>query len=711
MEEKTEKGATESAPEKDVNGEVQEDENEEGLNKIQGRLQSKVFGMLGRLGKKEKKEDLPEEESAPETGEVKEETGKAEDNIETGSPKAETVETGADVPTEKTGENVKEVGPEDKGGDPKPGNELDPAKDAAKKENPPGDKSGDNEERGKDKDSTGPDRPVGGSEQGDEKTEKTKSKEKSKSEKKQKPKKEEKDEEKPKESLQDLISHKEEIEALLSSIEDAYREATLPDKTYQEVKKKNEKRLAEIEEKIKVLEAKEPGKIEAAAKPPERKPGETAIKVAAGRPTVPQRPIVERRAGPAATVLQAAPVAKPEKPQALHMIDDMQKRMEERLRDVIASASVEVTDKRIRKVDHRLDTLESDIKELKKTAQTVEGYDKEFTMMKTNVEKSKALVESGKEGKNITDDKIQRMTELFAEIRSIVYQREAKAKEQEVLFDKMKDAISQVDTARILREFTTRDEQMRDVNTRLEKMERSGKMLNDTMNKIKGLLSDVGSLENILKASKLVGEKLEKIQEIEERVKGTSSKLDGMYVDMKKRLEEFTVYKVKQDKLDGMTTDIIKNMEDFTRRLTDYATKDDIDMAKRLIEQVKEQAKKAAAAASAQALPPEVNALKEEKEEIETLLSTLEENLRNKDISKEEYDNAKSKNLQKIKKIEEKIESYSVRPATDGKKTEPAVEEGKHTKVMLLAKLRESYENGEISRAAYEKSKKLLLKK
>jgi len=250
------------------------------------------------------------------------------------------------------------------------------------------------------------------------------------------------------------------------------------------------------------------------------------------------------------------------------------------------------------------------------------------------------------------------------------------------------------------------------VNTRLERLERSGKMLTDTMNKIKGLMTDVGSLENIMRASKLVGEKLERIQEIEERIKATSSRLDSVYVDMKKGLDEFNVYKVKQDKLDGMSGDIVKNVEELTRRLVDYATKEDIDMVKRLIEKVKEQAK----AAAAPALPPEARLLQEEKEEIETLLATLEENLRNKEVSEKEYNNAKSKNLLRLKEIEEKIRYYSTPmatpTATGGKQPEPAgEEEEKHSKMMLLAKLRESYENGIISRAAYEKSKKLLLKK
>jgi hypothetical protein len=512
-----------------------------------------------------------------------------------------------------------------------------------------------------------------------------------------------KKEEKPKESMSELIAQKDEIEALLSSIEDAYREATLPDKTYREVKSKNENKLEAIEEKMKALEAAGPAEAKEAI-------GEAAPEgpPAAGRPAV---TAPARIAAPARAPSGEAQAPKPSLLPSVPVLHDLEKMIGERMKDAISAASLEMTDKRIRKVDERLESLESSVKEMKRTAETVTGYDKQFTVMNTEVEKTKALVESIKEAKNITDEKIQRMTESFAEIRSIVYQREAKAKEQEVVFDKIKDAVSQVDTARILREFTTRDEQMRDVNTRLEKLERSGKMLSDTMNKIKGLMTDVGSLENIMKASKLVGEKLERIQEIEERVKATSTRLASVYVDINKRLDEFAVYRVKQDKLDGMSADMVKNLEDVTRRLSDYATKDDIEVVKHLVSGLKEEAKRAAAKTTVE-LPPEAKLLQEEKEEIETLLSTLEENLRNKEISKEEYDSAKSKNLQRIEEIDAKIRSFSESAAKPGREVPAAgKEEKRHGKAMLLAKLKESYENGEISRSAYEKSKKMLLKK
>ncbi len=519
------------------------------------------------------------------------------------------------------------------------------------------------------------------------------------------------EEEEEVETIDELIAQKEEVNALLSSVEDSYRDATLPDKTYREVKQKNEKKLNEIETKLKELaKTATPEELEKikSAEETEEAAGEVPAEPA------PVEPAPAEPAAPAEETGGGAPAAVTgeQKGRADAVIRLLEQQIEQKLRKVIDTANIEMTDKRLKKLEVRLENIERAARDIKGTADTtsksVGGYDKQFTVMKTEVEKVKALVDNVKEAEKIMGEKFQRTTESFAEIRSIVYQREAKSKEEEVLIDKLKDTVSQVDSARILREFTTRDEQMKDVNTRLERMERSVKMSSDSINRIKGLMTDIGSLENIVKASKHVGEKLEKIQEIEERMKKSSSKLDGVYVDMKKKIDDFNDYKVKQDKLTGMSEDMMKNVEDLTRRLADYATKDDIKKTGDELKLVREEVKKV----TASNLSPEVAGLQEQKEEINTLLSTLEENFKNKEIGEGEYNKAKESNMLKLSEIEKKLAAASsAKGAAGAESSQGGAVDEKHTRVMMIAKLRESYENGEISKTAYDKSRRVLLRK
>jgi hypothetical protein len=513
----------------------------------------------------------------------------------------------------------------------------------------------------------------------------------------------------PTESLDELRLQKEQVEELLSSIEDSYRDATLPENTYREVKGKNEKRLAEVSKKIEMLGG-IPNELPASSS--ETEPGGVEYATQSGAEE--KKPAGARKPQPA-----AAPADK-ETGKAEALIKLLEQKIEERLRDVIASASVEVTDKRLKKMDaafegfelntkSKLDAIDSDLKQAKTAAESVAKYDKQFNSMNTEIEKVKALVDSVKEAKNVMDDKLQRVNENFAEIRSIVYQREAAGKEQSVLVDKIKDTVSQIDSARILREFTARDEQIRDVNSRLERLERSNKMLTESINKIRGLMTDIGSLENVIKASKHVGEKLEKIQEIEERMKAVSTKLNGLYVDMKKKLDDFAEYRVKQDKLAGVGDDLVKNVEELTRRLSDYATKADITGIRDELKIVRDDAKKAASSPSARAVSgasADMAKLREEKEEIEAVLDTIEENYASKAMSEEDYKKSRDSNIRKLASIEKAMKEGPAAGTAAG-----GGDGDKYSRAMLLAKLRESYETGEISKQAYDRSMKLLLRK
>jgi hypothetical protein len=198
-----------------------EDENVK-TDKLHRRLEAKVMGIFNKSGKNVKTKDTPETEKGKAKEDVNEEVVNESKKPENASQKENTDFT----------KNAEETGEK-------------------KEENPP--------EKSEKKKSVS---------SKDKETKEKKSRDKSamKSEEKAA-------EERPKESLEELRAHKEEIEALLSSIEDSYRDATLPEKTYHEVKENNEKKLEEIEHKIKILESLAPEKTaEEKARPAEKAP-------------------------------------------------------------------------------------------------------------------------------------------------------------------------------------------------------------------------------------------------------------------------------------------------------------------------------------------------------------------------------------------------------------------------------------------------------
>ncbi|NIP40276.1 MAG: hypothetical protein GTN39_02010, partial [Candidatus Aenigmarchaeota archaeon] len=139
------------------------------------------------------------------------------------------------------------------------------------------------------------------------------------------------------ESLEHLMHQKEEIRALLSSLEDAYSEATIMEEDYREIKSKNLTRLEEINKKIETLKRegvkpKPPPRPEIpVVEPP------TAVPVEA--PPIPAAPPV---------VVEEKVERKPKKKKGLVSPEDLKKLevdLAERVKEMVEDIGAKVSEK------------------------------------------------------------------------------------------------------------------------------------------------------------------------------------------------------------------------------------------------------------------------------------------------------------------------------------------------------------------------------
>jgi hypothetical protein len=185
-------------------------------------------------------------------------------------------------------------------------------------------------------------------------------------------------------------------------------------------------------------------------------------------------------------------------------------------------------------------------------------------------------------------------------------------------------------------------------------------------------------------------------------------------------MEEFMLYKAKQDRVEDLINEVMKSLDDINTKIAYFVTKDDLESFRASI---------AAAAPAAFAAPTgdELSSLKSQKEEIQLLMSSLEEEFKGGVTTKEEYENMKKANQAKIEEIEKRIKYLE---SGKGKPTEPKIEvkppkeepeekpkkvekeispERKEKDEMLLKDLEETFKKGFISKEAYEKTKKMIL--
>lgn len=405
-------------------------------------------------------------------------------------------------------------------------------------------------------------------------------------------------------SVDELKSMKMEIKNLLASLEDDYRNATVTEKSYKEVKKKNKAKLDKITEILYSMGITDDSEPPAEGKA--KAPAQEAAPPAQPAPATPA-PVQEGTPAPA----PAQPVPTPAAPTAPAV------------------------------------ALPPGISEAKFNAE---------------MEKFKLLIDTANEGKKSLDEKILRLTENLGEIRSLVYQREGIAKDQDVKLETMEESLQEVKPDEIAKQFAQRDKTVANHDMRLEKLEFKAQDLIKNLGDIRSLLSSIGGLENIAAVNKQITQKLSTVNDKTKSIERLSNKVEEIFVDMNKKVEDFYLYKAKQETIDELVKELMKSTDDLSLQLKDYVKIKDLDSLKediatignrltdlkKLIDMI--------IPVMRLKIPENIQALQKEKEDIEGVLGTLEDSYRKGKLSRKEFKEAKKKNQQKLEQVIQKLQ-------------------------------------------------------
>jgi hypothetical protein len=499
-------------------------------------------------------------------------------------------------------------------------------------------------------------------------------------------------------TLESLLHQKEEIETFLSSLEDAYNEAAILEEDYNDIKAKNEKKLEEINKRIEALTKRVTSEELIETSKVSEKKFETELEtppVKVSPPSaIPEKPkviVTEAEEVKETTKKEEKPKKlKEEKPSPPSISQEDLKKLEVDLAEKIKSMVEEIGAK----------VTEKDLIEMKNA----------FVKYETEIDRIKAQIDAVRESRKVDDEKIQRVIEGLAEIRTLVYGREASAKEQEIKIEKMIDVISKIEPEKILLEMGRRDKEINNLGIRITKLEETTKEMTEMLKRIEMLLRNIGSLEHVINISNEASETFLRMQNIERNMQKMFDKVQGLYAELSKRMEEFMLYRAKQDRMEDLLTETIKNVDELMTKSAYFITKDDLE------------AFRATLATEVSPTKEEVSYdLASQKEEIEIFLKTLDEEFKNKSISKEEYEKLKKANIDKLKEIESKMKASSTTNILSEEKQttspQPSKEkkevskESKEKNEALLKDLEDSFKKGFISKEAYEKTKKMLLGK
>lgn len=452
---------------------------------------------------------------------------------------------------------------------------------------------------------------------------------------------------KPEEILANLQKQKEDIEILLSSLEEAYSEAGITEKHYKEVRGKNQKKLKELDKKIKKLEPKiakavkkdeKKIKVEAKVKkelpPEEKKPKSVGDMIAAEQGAVPVAAVGEGESVP------GAPAGAPGEPAPFG---------KEAAPAPAAAKPGKPGDKRYDSQDIK-DMLSRFIKEIKPGGLEVLPR---VEKVQVQIEKMQAFLDAVKDDKTSRDETMRRLTEEIGELRSSVNSLDRKVSQQEILVGEVNTAVTDLKPQRFVKFLKKQDMQVKVHDSKIQRMEDLTTVITKRLSTVEDVLKKIGGLEKIADFGRDIAKRLIDIENREKRIGRISDKIDSIFIELNKRMDEFMLYKAKQDTLDELSREMMKAIDDINTKIENYAEKEDLDMLRDTMD-----SRMASVATSAgPAASPEVTKLNEQKEEIEGLLGMLEEQFKKGDLKKEEYEKATKVNTERIESINKKIET------------------------------------------------------
>jgi hypothetical protein len=279
------------------------------------------------------------------------------------------------------------------------------------------------------------------------------------------------------------------------------------------------------------------------------------------------------------------------------------------------------------------------------------------TAMQIELEKLKAMIDNLREMKQGTDETIRQMSESIGEIRSMVFQADGNLKEMEMKVDQINDDISEVRPSEISKKFKEIGANTETSQITLEKHDKKFEDITTKLNETYDMLKGIGGLENLVSVNKNIQKKIEEMNEVSKYVERLSLKIEKVFVDMNKNLDDFVSYKIKQDGMFDSVNDLVKNVDGVNIKFEGYATKKDFQTIEEELLVVKKELEDITKNLPMIniSIPEPVIQIRKQMDDIRMLIESLEEQHRNGKLNMNDYKKIKEVNQKKLMDLESGI--------------------------------------------------------
>lgn len=470
------------------------------------------------------------------------------------------------------------------------------------------------------------------------------------------------------ENVEELMETREHIKQLLESLESEYNTASISEDSYNEIKEKNAKKLEEIEGKIKKLGGNVDGpkpvinghlstdeKPESPTEEPNKEPAENKIEDASETQDKPDKKKKKKKKAKSGTL--AASVT--DVPGYMGSSEDAEEKPEEPSEEQAGEGETPEEDGSPDEAKKPEEAPKVETVQAPPSSIEIE-VEKKFNKYSVEMERIKAHVDSVKESRSVIDERLQRLTENIGELRSMIYQKEGQIDQLETKFQRMDELMNVVKPENFTKELSKRDGQISELEARLEKTETRAEEMLKVVKDIQKVLVELGNLDNVIDVSRKTADKVLKVQNLTESAERYSKNVQKIYVDLSKGLEEIERIKANQERLDGAIKELSSSSDVLSNKFEKYTTVDDFKEMRESSASISREIDNLKNFISSrlpilETISEPLKKLKEEKEEVETLLKSLDEKYSEGKIDEDEYRKIKEANEKKIAELDKGI--------------------------------------------------------
>jgi chromosome segregation ATPase len=317
------------------------------------------------------------------------------------------------------------------------------------------------------------------------------------------------------------------------------------------------------------------------------------------------------------------------------------------------------------------------------------------------VEKLKGKIELLEGAREQLNDRFSSISEEVGDLRRMILDREQSQRELEVEFEKVKDAVEQIEPVKIAKDMEKFSGEIEKISARVERNEQLFRNIDEEVKKVREILSKFKSFENLVDLENRIKEKASKIEETGRYTERMASKAEGIFADLNEKLLAVKDKLETITKVDELTKDIVKEVDQLNLKFEkDVVKSEDLEKFKQSLRESIEKTIETKTGLSEEKIKSKIEEVVEKflethkkegsDEEIRNKLKELSMSL--KELEKKTLQQ-KSELENAIKRVESFLQTF--------KSPDDLIEERKKI-LKLLEKVESDYKSGSLKRESYK---------